>query len=195
MSANFFESTSTDEGLIGQLISEEKKTRESAWSFLYTFHYPSIRDFILRNNGTQHDALDIFQDTLLILRQNIKQNKYREESTLKTYIFGISRNLWIKELERNKKKSVLTADALQAVTQSDYDYLMSIEVIGILMKDLQEDCQRVLHEFYYNHKSMEQLKNMFGVNSIQAMKNKKYRCLGYLTKLVRERTQLTWAHK
>ena len=192
MSANSFESAGIEERLINQLASEDKRVFEKAWSSVYKIHYPDIRDFITCNKGTRDDAFDIFQDTLTILLRNIASGNYREEATLGAYIFGISRNLWIKELQGRKKKSTITADALQAVTQNDYNYLMSIEVVGILIDELKEDCRRLLREFYYNSLNLEQLKMLFNVSSVQAVSNKKWRCLGYLTDLVKERMPTDW---
>jgi hypothetical protein len=51
------------------------------------------------------------------------------------------------------------------------------------MTELNDDCRRILVEYYFNSRSMEELKVMFDVNSVQAAKNKKWRCLNYLKRI------------
>ncbi len=60
---------------------------------LYSF-YPGIRKFIAANKGSREDAEDIFQEVLLIVHQQLKQPDFILSSSLKTYSFGIAKNLW-----------------------------------------------------------------------------------------------------
>ena len=55
------------------------------------------------------------------------------------------------------------------------------------MNELSDDCRDVLTEFYFNKRSMAELMEMFNVNSIQAAKNKKWRCLNCLARMFREK--------
>ena len=145
-----------------------------------------IKDLILKQRGSENDAVDIFQDGLIILNRNLRNGSYRNDSCLSTYLFGICRNLWLKEYNR---KSMQCEAEQQAVLEMrhNYDYLISTEIVTILMNELGEDCRKILTEYYYNNRSMEELMEIFNVNSIQAAKNKKWRCMNYLIKLFKEK--------
>ena len=65
--------------------------------------------------------------------------------------------------------------------------------MSLLMNELEKDCRDILTEYYFNKKTMAELKDLFNVNSIQAAKNKKWRCMNYLTKLFKEKgVKPTW---
>jgi len=73
-------------------------------------------------------------------------------------------------------------------------YLIDVEVLTILMNELKDDCREVLTEYYYNNRTMEELKSVLNVNSIQAAKNKKWRCLTYLKRLFAEHSIIPLAN-
>lgn len=146
-----------------------------------------IRDMILKQSGTENDAKDMFQDGLLILRHNLNNGTFRNESGLSTYLFSICKNLWLKEYNRRSKEAMLQPEMV-IETRQNFDYLINVEVVTVLMNELGEDCRKILVEYYYNKRSMSELKEIFNVNSIQAAKNKKWRCLKYLEKLFKERS-------
>jgi len=190
MSAHAFRSIETDV-LIDHLLSSNTTIALKAWEDLYVAYYPSIKNFIIANNGLEYEATDIFQDTLVIFLQNIKNKTFRKDASLQTYLFSIARNLWMNELARQKKMVNIDPDDLMlVVTPVDINYLMTVDILGILMNELSEECRQTLIEFYYNNKSMSELKDIFSVSSVEAAKNKKWRCLGYLIKLFKERSPI-----
>ncbi|MBA2613694.1 MAG: sigma-70 family RNA polymerase sigma factor [Bacteroidetes bacterium] len=69
-----------------------KSKDNKAYEILYKFYYPSVRNFITKNNGSEDDAKDVFQETILVLLEKVPKNDFNLTSSLKTYIFAIS---WI----------------------------------------------------------------------------------------------------
>jgi RNA polymerase sigma factor (sigma-70 family) len=153
-----------------------------------------VRDIVCKNRGTNDDATDIFQDGLLILHRNINNGSFRSESSIKTYIFSICRNLWLKELGKRQKLVASAAEMAIELSQDVNNYLINVEVITLLLSELKEECKSMLTEYYFKKKSMAELMNMFNVGSIQAAKNKKLRCMGYLVRLCKERGITTASH-
>src|SRR3989337_3175001 len=145
-----------------------------------------VKDMIRKNNGNAEDAVDIFQDALMIFNRNLKNGTFRNESSIKTYIFSICKNLWLKEYIK-KSKQLSAETEIMHDSRQDFEYLINVEIVTLLLNELKDDCRNVLTEFYYNGKSMSELKAIFNVNSIKAAKNNKWRCLGYLVKLFKER--------
>src|SRR5688500_2460492 len=53
---------------------------------------------------TMENALDIYHDTFIILCENVKNGKLRYlQSSLKTYMFAISKNLILNQYTKDKK--------------------------------------------------------------------------------------------
>jgi RNA polymerase sigma factor (sigma-70 family) len=176
----------SDQQLIQLLISRERATVEKGWEYVYSNYFPTVRDMIRKKNGTVDDAVDVFQDALLILNRNLRHDTFRGDASIKTYLFSVCRNLWLKEYREKHRRLALEAEAIE-VSEHDINYLLKVEVVSLLMGELGEDCRNILVEYYFNNKSMLELKEMFNVNSIQAVKNKKWRCLNYLERLFKEK--------
>ncbi len=92
-----------------------KSKDNQAYEILYKFYYPSVKNFILKNNGNEDDAKDIFQETIIVLLEKVPKDDFNLTSSLKTFIFAISSNLWLKRLrEANKivKAEVVTYESI-----------------------------------------------------------------------------------
>ncbi len=187
MSVANFKTFEAEENLPGLLRSKISTERENAWEYIYKTYYPMVRDYVMRNNGSETDSTDVFQDGMMILYRNFNNGTFREESTIGTYIFSICRNLWLKETSLRQKKHTLDVDTLNNVSLEN-NYFINTEIITLLMNELKEDCRNILTEYYFNKRSMAELKEIFHVNSIQAAKNKKWRCMTYLIKLFKEKS-------
>lgn len=173
------------EGLIDKLLSPKKTTKEKAWEFLYATYYPMVKELVISYGGTAEDATDIFQDGLLILNNSLSKGTFRRESAISTYLFSICKNLWFREYNRRNKEASLQPGITIEMQEHD-NFLINIEIVTVMMRELPENCRRILTEFYFNNRSMAELKEMFNVNSIQAAKNKKWRCLTYLERIFKE---------
>jgi RNA polymerase sigma factor (sigma-70 family) len=176
----------SDGELIQQLLSNHPLVSEKAWQKIYNLFFPAVENLITRSSGSEQDAVDIFQDTLIVLNSNIRRNVFKGQSSLKTYIYSIARNLWYKQLKQRGTQVPLDEND-QFASEDDIAGLANEELISRLLQELKPDCREILIEFYVNNRSMSELMTMFNVNSIQAAKNKKWRCLGYLVKLFREK--------
>jgi len=66
---------------------------------LYIEYFPLVRKFILNNNGTETDAEDIFQDTMIIFLEKLRMDDFIISASVRAYIMGISKNIWHKKLE------------------------------------------------------------------------------------------------
>lgn len=61
---------------------------------------PKVRSYLLRLTASQHDTDDIVQDTWMRAIEGI--DKFKGESSLKTWIFSIASNLVIDNLKKKK---------------------------------------------------------------------------------------------
>jgi RNA polymerase sigma factor (sigma-70 family) len=179
----------SDQELIQQLFSSEVSISEKGWQRVYSSCYTVVSDMVRKNNGSIHDAGDIFHDGLLIFNRNLNNGMFRGQSSIKTYLFKICKNLWLKEYKRKQKQLTAEADAV-VMDSNDMYHLINVKTVSLLMNELQDDCRNILIEYYYNNRSMSELMELFNVNSIQAVKNKKWRCKNYLEKLFKEKASV-----
>ena len=88
----------SDSRLLNQLQNEDN----ASFALLYRFYYPAIEAHIIRNSGSQADAEDVFQEAIVVLLQQIRRVDFVLTSSLKTYLFAIARNLWLKRLRETR---------------------------------------------------------------------------------------------
>ncbi|MEP2026626.1 MAG: sigma-70 family RNA polymerase sigma factor [Reichenbachiella sp.] len=179
--------TNQTEQLKSDLLSRDPLLRSEALETIYKVSFSTVKHFILNNTGSVEDAKDVFQDGTMVLFQNILNDKFNSESSLKSYLFGICKNLWMNHLRKQKNlpADFLNEDGLMIIENNEH--VIDVEAVKSIMEELKEECQDILKGFYYNMKSMKELALKFGLASEQAAKNKKSRCLKYLTKLIQDR--------
>lgn len=131
------------------------------------------------------EANDLFQDALVIFYVKVRKGEYKSTSSLKTYLFGIARNLWLKELRRRR----IAQKHLTVEGDIDFQEELIIQesqvTIRKVMELINDECKRLLIDFYFEGQSMVQLTDRYGLGSEAATKNKKYRCLQKLISLVK----------
>ena len=67
-------------------------------------HY--IQGYIIRNSGNYEDVEDVFQDALVILYQKLRSGFLELNVSIRTYFYGICKNIWRNRL-RKKQKLIL----------------------------------------------------------------------------------------
>ncbi|WP_158861519.1 RNA polymerase sigma factor [Lunatibacter salilacus] len=151
--------------------------------YLYACHYNGVERYILRNSGSTFDAEDIFQETLMVTIKAIQGSRFRADSSLKSYVFAIAKNLWISELRRRKsasKRAEIYTDEQDMQIKPTTNELIRNEdfklVLG-LFESLGGKCKRILLLFYYQDMSMKEIMEAENYTSEQVVRNKKYKCL------------------
>lgn len=157
---------------------------------IYKSFYPSIAKMIINNNGSEDEAKDIFQEAVMVLYDKITQQNFELSSKLSTFLFAVSRRLWLKQLNR-KGSSANTSDI------SDFEDILQVEEeiekheeteikfeqMNAALSELGEPCQTLLKDFYIDNLSMQDIKEKFGYTNADNAKNQKYKCLQRLKKL------------
>lgn len=156
-------------------------------TYIYARHYNGIERYIIRNSGSSFDAEDIFQETLMVTIKAIQGDRFRADSSLKSYVFAIAKNLWISELRKRKSSSkreeVYSGDQ-EAQTESINNKLIkseNLKLVLALFDSMGEKCKQILLLFYYQDMSMKEIMEKENYASEQVVRNKKYKCLKALT--------------
>lgn len=162
---------------------------------IYASFFESIVAQVCSNGGNREDGADIFQDTVIVLIDKVKTGQFRGESSVKTFMSAIARNLWLHELRTRSRRSnreilYMKKDEapLQVVryTAAATDY----QALEKIMQQTGDTCRKILTGFYYENKSMKQLLQEFDYENDQVLRNRKSKCMKKLKELLTGNTTL-----
>jgi RNA polymerase sigma factor (sigma-70 family) len=161
---------------------------EEALNRLYTGHFPMVLQFILNNSGDEDDAKDVYQESIIILYNKIKSGDFELTSKLKTYIYSVSRRIWLKKLaQQNKKTSNISEFEDVIAVEVDVDVHeekdLQFDKMDSALQHLGEPCKTIIQDFYINNLSMQDISEKFGYTNTDNAKTQKYKCLQRLKKL------------
>lgn len=155
---------------------------------LYKGYFPMVLQFILKNNGDENDAKDVYQEAIIIVYNKIKQGDFELSSKLKTYIYSICRRIWLKKLGQ-KSKQTLNIKDFEDVLAVDEEVIhheetdRKFERMQVALHELGEPCKTIIQDFYLNSLSMQAISEKFGYTNTDNAKTQKYKCLQRLKKL------------
>ncbi len=170
--------------LLEGLARNDRKTVE----LLYKQNYTMVQAYILNNNGTADDARDIFQETMIVLYEKAKSGELELNCLIKTYVYSISRRLWLKRLQQLQRfgAPVENMEETIPVEEDIEDHERKNEAFGVMEKalgHLGEPCKSLLEAYYIHKKPMQDIADSFGYTNSDNAKNQKYKCLMRLKKL------------
>lgn len=165
-----------------EILDRIKKGDESALDFLYKKNYKMMVNMIIKNNGTEEEAKDVYQEALLAFWQKAASGKLEMTSKISTYIYSICQNLWRKELDR---KSRLRNEEKDGSVTDGHDEQERVRIINQCINELGETCKRILFYFYYDDFSMEEIAEKLGFANADTAKTKKYKCKKELDRLIK----------
>lgn len=79
------------------------KRMEEMIKDLYRNHFDSLCWYIMNNSGSRQDAEDVFQEVLVAFIDLVQKDKFRGESTVKTFLFSLNRYTWLNELKKRNR--------------------------------------------------------------------------------------------
>ena len=157
---------------------------------LYKEILPRIKKMILKNSGTEDDAKDIFQDTVLIFYNQVKLNKYYEDKDIGGFMYTVARNLWINKAKRsNKFVQINDTEIWEDSEAGALEDLISKEkqvAIEEVMNQIGEECKKLLKFSIYEKLSLKEIAGKMGYSSEGVAKTYNYRCKQKLVNLVKD---------
>jgi RNA polymerase sigma factor (sigma-70 family) len=160
--------------------------QEKAFARLYKY-FPKVEKHILINSGSKEEALDIFQDALVLLYQKVNAGEMKPEVKIDGFLVNSCRLLWSNEL---RKKKVRNGDDSGLGNLQDEDDLDEIDekeskfkIVDEALQQLGVKCKKILELFYYKSLSMDKIAKEFGYKSVKSAKVQKYKCMESARKL------------
>lgn len=157
-----------------EIIDRIKKGDETALDYLYKKNFRMMQKLILRNNGTEDEAKDIYQDALIVLWQKVTgDDEFTLTSKISTFLYSVCQNLWRKELERKKRH---TNDQPERSETPDQDAEERNAIINKCIQELGDTCRKILTYYYFDRLSMVDIAEKLGFANSDTAKTKKYKC-------------------
>ncbi len=174
------------------VIAAIHQGNETIISRLYEEHRDAFFAWARKSFGLDDDTLvDIYQDAVIILYQNVMEEKITElKSSIRTYLFGIAKHLIFREL-RSRKKSPVQLDRVAEIAVAP-KYLAYEEedhqrqVVRQALSALGDTCRQLIEYFYYYNYSMEIIAQRMRYKNSDTVKAKKHRCMKQLEQFYKE---------
>lgn len=181
----------TDQALVAA-IKKGGSGRQEAIRFIYDKAElrRKVIHFVRNNQGNEADGNDMFHEGIIVLDRNIREDKFRAESSIEGYLYSICRFLWQNQ-RRKKAKVDLKEDATQmdqVESSTPEVQLLTNEKKAILQRALEqlgERCKRILELWQLSY-SMEEIATEMDFSSAQMARKNKYRCQQSLLKFFKE---------
>jgi RNA polymerase sigma factor (sigma-70 family) len=170
--------------LLKGLAQNDRKAIET----IYKQNYNMVQTLIVNNNGTSQDAKDVFQEAVVVLYEKARSGTFELNCLIKTYVYSVSKRLWLKRLQQmqrfsveleNMEETVSVEEELEMHEQQNNDF----QTMEKAMQNLGEPCKSLLESYYLQKKSMVAIAEEFGYTNADNAKNQKYKCLMRLKKL------------
>jgi RNA polymerase sigma factor (sigma-70 family) len=127
----------TDEAIILGILHQD----EALIGAVYRLYYPKIKKMVYTFRNTALDPDGIFHEGLTRAVTNIREGKFRRESSFLTYLNGICRIICLKELKRKHTVQIDRYDF--PVENESYDF----DTLNLLLKvkeRLEEKCRNII---------------------------------------------------
>lgn len=173
-----------------RLIEGIRKQDERIITEMYTQFFPSVRHYIYRNNGSAEDARDIFHDALLVLLDKVEKDTLTLNCSLKTYVYAICRNLWLKKITAHKVEHVNYGDiedtlaGANLISHEIYDINRAYLLYQKQFALLSPTCRKLIQYFLEGH-SYQEISKLMKYDSESYARKRKYRCIKLLIKRIK----------
>lgn len=184
MSKEIKSSVPEDSEVILGILNDKKDTL----SRIYTSYFPMVLQLVLSNSGNEDDAKDIFQESVIVFYNKVKSGNFELNCKLKTFLYSISRRLWLKRLKEHGRKGgnindfeniVSVGLDLEQHEEKDKQFKQMEQALLFLG----EPCKTIIEDYYLQNKSMQEICEKFGYTNADNAKTQKYKCLQRLKKI------------
>ncbi len=163
----------------------------SGLSFVYEKYRKEYINWIRRfSRCDPDDAIEYYQGAIVIFYENVMNGRLTQlQSSLKTYLFGVGKNLVLHEHRRTQRSLKVKAEFhlqrhLAGTEQEMVEEENDLALIHRCFERIGDPCHKLLQLFYFHQKNMEEISAELGYKNPETAKNQKYKCMERLRKLV-----------
>lgn len=167
------------------IIEGIRNQDEVTLNWLYDNYFQPVKRHVLKNSGTTADASDLFQDSIIILYQQVKENSIDITTDLKGYFFGIARNLWSTYLRKKIETTELDPGLTDESDIEESNDLLFERIVSRAFHKLKPESQTVLN-LYSEGCTYEEIAIKMNLKNETYARRKKYLSKEALMELVNE---------
>jgi RNA polymerase sigma factor (sigma-70 family) len=178
----------SDSELVAGLRSGSRM--DDAVKTIYRNYFDGSRYYVMNNNGSRQDAEDIFQEVVVTFIELVQKDKFRGESSIRTFLFSLTRHLWLNELKRKGRAMTREVKYEKAQEKAEMDIAQAIghregrQQVNDLIERLGDACKKILIMFYYEDIPVRDMLGKLDYENEQVIRNKKYKCMKQLEDMI-----------
>ncbi|MBL7782119.1 MAG: sigma-70 family RNA polymerase sigma factor [Saprospiraceae bacterium] len=169
----------TDEMLL-DAIRQGGPPREAALQAIY--QKPGLRETVIRHvldrGGSRDDAMDVFQETLVLFDRNLRLGRFEGRSSLATYFVGIARWNWQAQRRRRGRMAQWQDEHYEGQVESPEADVLRAEHrswLEAVLGRIGERCRELLRLYQLDY-SMEEITAAMQYANADVAKKEAYRC-------------------
>ena len=116
-------------------------------NWLYDNYLQTVKKHVLNNSGSDDDVSDVFQDTIIVLYNQIVSDTLHLTTDLKGYFFGIARNVWSSQLRKKQRTVELEIDLPDVDETEEQSDPVLERIVSRVFTQLKPDQQLILNLF------------------------------------------------
>jgi len=156
---------------------------------MYAQLFPAIRQLVKDHVGTEDDAKDVFQDATIVIYEMAQKPGFRLTSKFSTLFIGVGRNIWMTRRQKKTNSEVTIPEDAKYIPDDslliDSLQLERGKLFYKALRQLGEDCQKLLELFFQNHK-MEEIAQKMGFASEGYARVRKSQCKDRLVETIKK---------
>ena len=163
-------------------LNGNSKEWENALKFIYLNDLlkGKIIQFVQKYGGNAEDGEDLFQEGIIAMDKNIRNQKFKGNTTIDGYLFSICRYLWFNHYRKNHRlqftEEMTKLDQLELASPEkiaqDKDRKKFLEEI---LQRLGQECKQILQLWRLSY-SMKEIKHEMKLSSEGMARKKKHQC-------------------
>jgi RNA polymerase sigma factor (sigma-70 family) len=179
-----------DKYTIGHFKIELDKNSKKLFEFIYKVYYPKINKYIKKNNGSEQDAKDVFQEGVLAVIRNVEDDKVNEKTPFDVYLYSVCRFIWLNHLRAPKFDTLNEKDGgedygLEEETISGIEDSVEKSIFQRNFKLLEDPCHTLL-KLFFEKVPLKEIAKILGFRDEGYAKKRKHICKEKLVKMIKE---------
>jgi len=167
------------------IIEGVRKQDDKVLNWLYGNYMQPIKNYVLKNSGSAEDVYDVFQETIIILYNQITNDSFNLTTDLRGYFYGIARNVWKAQLRKIQKTVELEIDFPDEEDIGGINDPLLEKIVSRAFQKLKPDQQQILNLFSEGH-SYDDIAIKMNLKNEAYARRKKYLCKEALLKVVKK---------
>lgn len=171
------------------VITGIREGNEKILDQFYKENVKYIKGFIINNYGNNEDVEDVFQDALVRLYQKLRSGNLELQGSLKTYFYGICKNIWRTRLRKKEfliedhtyfeEETIVVENSIDSIENQEKEYLYRK-----YFQKLSSDNRQLL-TLFFSGKSMKEISVITGT-SLGYTRKKKFDAKNKLLQMIEQ---------